>query len=204
MSVKRALSSREDEEGATHAERTLLSRHRSGDRQAFPELMGLYRAQVYTYLVRCSVPEGTRDDLFQEIFLTIHRKARSYNPAYPLGSWIFTIVANKVRDYFRAQKVQRVFSEDSTAEASSPEATPQELSTARVTAGWLEEAMTRLPPVQRELLMLCSMKGLSQREAARALKISIGAVKTHIFRARVFLARALAARNSRLKREVSK
>ncbi len=63
--------------------------------------MAAYRRPVYSYLVRSGVAEADRDDVFQGIFLKIHAAAETYDPARPLAPWLFTIVANSVRNHFR-------------------------------------------------------------------------------------------------------
>ena len=63
--------------------------------------MAAYRRPVYSYLVRSGVADADRDDVFQGIFLKIHTAAGSYDPTRPLAPWLFTIVANSVRNHFR-------------------------------------------------------------------------------------------------------
>ena len=83
-------------------ERSWLPRHCNGDQAAFPALLEAYRRPIYSYLVRTGVAQAQRDDLFQSIFLKIHSAAASYQPSRPLAPWLFTIVANSVRNHFRA------------------------------------------------------------------------------------------------------
>ena len=70
-------------------ERELLLRHRDGDSSAFPKLVARYRAPVYSYLVRCGVRESDRDDVFQDIFIKIHRAAAQFQSERPLQSLAF-------------------------------------------------------------------------------------------------------------------
>ena len=58
----------------------LLQRHAGGDATAFPQLVAAYRRPVYSWLVRCGVRESDRDDLFQSVFLRLHRAAGQYRP----------------------------------------------------------------------------------------------------------------------------
>ena len=80
-------------------ERHWLPRHVRGEKGVFAELVGAYRAPVYNYLLRCGVESGSRDDLFQEIFLKVHRAAADYKPSRPLRPWIFTIMAKTVKTH---------------------------------------------------------------------------------------------------------
>src|SRR5262245_46001422 len=93
---------------ATPDSRGALLRHREGDREAFALLVAHYRRPVYSYLIRCGVAEPDRDDVFQSVFLRIHRAAGQYRPDLPVHPWIFTIVANEVRSYHRRGRIRQL------------------------------------------------------------------------------------------------
>ena len=76
---KTGAATAKDDAGAGD-ERELLLRHLGGEPGAFADLVSRYRAPVYSYLLRCGVAEPDRDDLFQEIFIRIHRSASRYRP----------------------------------------------------------------------------------------------------------------------------
>ncbi len=177
-------------------ERTWLARHRRGDASAFPALMAAYRRPVYSYLVRCGVAEADRDDVFQAIFLKIHAAAGSYDPVRPLAPWLFTIVANSVRNHHRdrPRASSSALSEDDPLDPPDPNPGPEQIASARETLSWLEGALTALPPAQREVLLLTAIVGLRQQDVAQALKLPLNTVKTHLRRARLALAARLAAR----------
>ncbi len=176
-------------------ERTWLARHRRGDSAAFPALMAAYRRPVYGFLVRGGVAEGDRDDLFQSIFLRIHAAAESYDPSRPLAPWLFTIVANSLRNHFRSEAAGvQASPQEEAGETADPAADPERIAAARETVAWLEEALHALPLSQREVLLLVTVAGLSQQDAATALQMPLNTVKTHLRRARLALAAKLAVR----------
>ena len=181
-------------------ERSLLARHCRGDTDAFPALMSAYRRPVYSYLVRNGVAEADRDDIFQSIFLKIHAAAESYDPSRPLAPWLFTIVANTVRNHFRAHTVPiaAVPSADSLdpLDLADPNPDPEHIAAVRETVAWLEEALLALPPAQREVLLLVTVAGLRQQEVAHSLNLPLNTVKTHLRRARLALADGLADRDA--------
>lgn len=199
-------------------ERHLLARHRRGDHAAFAELVDRYRAPVYGYLVRSGVAPADRDDQFQDIFLKVHRGAASFHPERPLHPWIFTIVANTVRNYLRGRRVrQRVFAEPparagdpfrdqetAATEPIDPGADAERATGARETVDWLELRISALPAEQREVLLLSSIEELPLAEIARMLDIPLNTVKSRLRRARLALAKALAEhRRSPSGKEVS-
>ena len=182
--------------------RQLLTRHVSGDPHAFAELMEVYRVRVYTYLVRCGVRPENRDDLFQEVFLCIHRNAAKYNAEMPLSPWLFTIVANVVRTHYRREKVRVVLGGSADPENSAFDAGMHEGLEARETARWLEQQIRKLPFAQREVLVACCIKGLEHKDAAEILGVPENTLKTSLRRIRLGLAKLLMIRNARQKREV--
>lgn len=176
-------------------ERNWLPRHCRGDARAFGELMSAYQAPVYGYLVRCGVPSATRDDLFQEIFVKIHLAAASYQPSRPLRPWLFTIAANRVRNHFRDEgrrSALRAPEEDVPCTDHGPQA----LAEIQETVAWLDDALPLLPLAQREVLLLGSVGGLRLQEIATVLDMPLNTVKTLTRRARMGLAKALAAHSS--------
>jgi len=177
-------------------ERGLLIRHRNGDPEAFGKLVARYRSPVYSYLARCGVVDGDRDDLFQEIFIRIHRAANQYRVDRQLHPWLFTIVANKVRTYHRRRRVRELLdSQPMRQEPRDRSPNGERVAEAKQTVAWLEEEMRKLSPVQREVLVLTCIESLPLKEAAAALGLRMNTVKTHLRRARSTLVRKLARRH---------
>jgi RNA polymerase sigma-70 factor (ECF subfamily) len=166
----------------------LLAAHRNGDREAFPRLVQQYRRPVYGYLFHCGVPEPDRDDLFQEIFVRVHRQAGSYDPSRPLHPWLFTVVANAVRTYFRKQNRRLFFFAGPPDEdVRDPAPDGEALASARETTDWLERAIQALPLSQREVLVLATLENLPMNDIASILGLPVNTVKTQLRRARLRL-----------------
>lgn len=191
--------------GVVHLdERMLLRRHLNGDPEAFAELVAQYRAPVYGYLLRSGIEPTRCDDLFQEIFLKIHRGAATYQPEKPLKPWIFAIAANTLRSWFRKKSIPFVSAEDGGVEDVVDGApSSQQMVEAHETVEWLEDALSKLSPTQRQVVILCCIEKLEQKDVAAVLEIPVNTVKTHLRRARIALARALARRRARGSREVA-
>lgn len=170
----------------------LLVRHRDGDPDAFRALVAAYRAPVYGYLGRCGVDGIERDDLFQEVFVRIHRAAGSYQAGRPAHPWIFTIVSNAVRNHLRRRRVRQLVEGDPPA-VEPADAAPdgERRATARQALRRLERELGRLRLVEREVVLLAGVEQLALKDVARVLSLPLGTVKTHLRRARLRLARAL-------------
>jgi len=200
--IREANAAPQGERGLSD-ERELLLRHRDGDPSAFPRLVARYRAPVYSYLVRCGVRESDRDDVFQDIFIKVHRAAAQFQSERPLHPWLFTIVANTVRTHHRKQRVKELVFMEPRREVRDPAPDGERVAVARQTATWLEEEIRRLPFMQREVLVLACIENLAHKEIAAALELPINTVKTHLRRARLALVRKLARRNASMQREFS-
>ena len=173
-------------------ERSWLPRHCRGDRNAFSALLGAYRRPIYTYLIRWGCSQDVADDMFQDIFLKIHAAAASYQPSRPLKPWIFTIVVNTVRNNFRAQSVRDVVVHEADLSTVSKGGDPTQTDVAaRRLVRWVERAITTLPVTQRDVLVLTTIDGMQQDEAAEILGLPLNTVKTHLRRARIALTKQL-------------
>src|SRR5436190_826972 len=145
MTMERAMSSTAEAAQAGGArviplaDRALLERHRGGDRAAFAELVAVFRSPIYGYLTRCGVSPSERDDLFQEVFLRVHRAASEAPPIGPVAPWLFAIAVNQVRSHFRKVRVRAIVHVTETPDDGVPtgEPGPERDLEARRTAAWL-------------------------------------------------------------------
>src|ERR1043165_9090177 len=79
----------------------LLDSYLRGDRAAFTTLMGRYSNELLHFLTRFLGSRAAADDVFQETFLQIHLSADTFDSERRFKPWLFTIAANKARDYHR-------------------------------------------------------------------------------------------------------
>jgi RNA polymerase sigma-70 factor (ECF subfamily) len=175
----------------------LIQGHAEGDESAFPALVTAYRKPVYSYLGRCGVEHADRDDVFQAVFLRIHRAASQYEPDRPCHPWIFTIVANEVRSHLKRRRIRQLISA-ATPPAHHPEADPRDpapdgerIAVARQTVERLEREIRGLPLPQREVLVLACVESLPLKDVAETLGLPLNTVKTHLRRARLALGEKL-------------
>lgn len=182
-------------------ERDWLPAHVRGDREAFGRLVSAYRGFVMTLLWRYGVDPASRDDLFQEIFLKIHRAAARYRPEHALRPWLTTIALNEARNHRRksgrrSHSLTSLFHLSNQDHGNSQIAGADEVAECDATRSFLESQISALPERQREVLVLSTMRGLCLKDIARTLAIPENTVKTHLRRARLSLAKALCRRDA--------
>jgi len=172
----------------------LVGRVLAGSERAFRELVGRYERPVYSLIVRMIRDAPAAEDLVQETFLRAFARLDSYDRQRRFSSWLFRIAHNLTIDYCRRQEPATV-SYDAPGEGaglaalSDPAATsPEAAAAGGELARALVEAMARLRPAYREVLLLRYQEGLSQDEIADITELPLGTVKTYLHRARKELA----------------
>ena len=187
-------ASRPAEECSRQRERRLLLRHRDGEPEAFRAFVESYKASAYAYIVRSGVPEGDREDVFQEVFIRVHRAAATYDPTRPLHPWVFTIIVNTVRTYLRKNRETRTVGFDGVWEhflsTRGPDAERALAARESLACVWRE--LQAMPVRQRDAIWLAAAERLSMKETAEVLGVSVNTVKTWVRRGRARLTEALA------------
>ncbi len=177
-------------------ERTWLAAHLRGDQQAFGKLMQAYRKPLYSFLFRYGLDADNRDDVFQEVFLKIHRSAHLYQPSRPLSPWIFTIAINTLRDLQRKKQLHTA-DLDVAAVIEDEQPTPDKSAQLNETMDWLEQAVTALPQSQAEAFTLSMVKGMKIKEVGETLDLPLNTIKSQIRRAKQNLLSAFQARQTK-------
>lgn len=146
-----------------------------GDRAAFGELARRHGSTVRALLRRMGAPAPQADDVAQDAFLIAFERIVEFRGEGTFVAWLKRIAA---RAYLRRlQKEKRLAALANDAAADGEEAAvdvDRRLD--------LDEAMTTLSPVERLCVSMCFGAGLSHAEAATALKLPLGTVKSHVRR----------------------
>jgi len=182
-------------------EADLMSRYCEGDAGAFRELHARVAPRLVAYLRRMTGERSAAEDLVQLTFLKVHRARTAYVRGADPVPWMFAIARRTFLDEARRRKRARVqvaggdgrvpempAAIDGTRLADGPaaEADPELLRAAL-------DALSQLPPAQREALILTKMSGKSIAEAAAITGATPGAMKLRAHRAYTALRRALSA-----------
>jgi RNA polymerase sigma-70 factor (ECF subfamily) len=170
-----------------------------GDDAAYKKLMKKYHDPIFNFIYRMVHDREQVEDLTQEAFIKAFSSLSSFNEEYAFSTWLYKIATNNSIDYIRKKKLQ-VYSIDKPVESGdseflfelpddSFEADKDLISDQR--ARLLNEAIDRLPEKYRKVIRLRHSEERSYEEIAKLLKLPIGTVKAHIFRARELLYKQL-------------
>jgi RNA polymerase sigma-70 factor (ECF subfamily) len=168
-----------------------MARVRSGDREAFADLVDRHKDAVVNYLTRLTGNRDRAEDLAQETFLRLFRSAGSYSEQGLLRGYLFRIATNLVRSEERREKRLRLLmpflGRPEHAEPAAPSGMLRRELHREVSA-----AVAQLPLRFRVPLVLHEIEGWAYADIAQALGCREGTVKSRIHRGRQHLKERLA------------
>lgn len=156
-----------------------MERFAQGDDAAFDPLFERHAAHVHGFLARMVRDPRLADDLLQTTMLSVVRARGRYEPGTRFRPWLITIAANAARDVLRHQRHVEKLSPTGEVQAQGS------VSPATGDPGLrrrLEDAFGKLPPDQREAVVLSKVEGWSFDEISRALGITATAARIRAHR----------------------
>jgi len=169
-------------------DQALISAVLAGRTDAFGEIVARYERAVYNLAVRTLRDSTEAQDATQEAFFKAYRALGSFRPGAKFSTWIFTICYRLCCD--RLAKRKR-FSGDELPDRADPSAGPAALAERNDEARRLRAAIDALPEKYRAVITLYHLQGKQYEEIASVLNLPLGTVKTHLFRAKEQLRKAL-------------
>lgn len=164
------------------SDRELLRRYvRLTDHEAFAELVRRYIAFVHAAAVRQTQDATLADDVTQAVMIVLARKAGTISSDAILASWLFTVTRHAAQNAMKVQSRQR-FHERSAAAERSERVDPPDVSNADL-RDVLDEAIARLPQLERAGVLLHYFHHRSHDEVGTALGLSTDAARKRVTRA---------------------
>lgn len=171
----------------------VIEKAKQGDMAAFEKLILEYQGIIYNTAFKiCSNTEDAYD-ITQETLLKIYKNIKYFEGKSKFTTWIYRIVTNTALDYIKKHRKANVYSlnaemgedGDSYIDSIKDNApTPQELVESAETQKLVQQALDKLNPNHKAVLVLRDINGLSYEEIAKVLMCNEGTVKSRINRAR--------------------
>ncbi|MER5947809.1 RNA polymerase sigma factor [Streptomyces sp. NPDC001904] len=170
----------------------MRGRVRAGERDAFAELYEQYARPVYQHALWLTGDWSTAEDIMSETFLTAWRaRERLHAEGGSLRPWLLGIATHKAENVRRGRRRRIAFlarqREPEVVADFAPEVAGRVDDARRLDA--VQDSLDRLRRPEREVLTLCVWSGLDYQQAAEALGIPVGTVRSRLSRARARLAR---------------
>lgn len=175
----------------TQSDEELLAAHIKGDEKAFEELIARHLKGVYSFVLRFVGDDAEAEDIVQETFVKAWRSAKQYRvESSKFKTWLLRIARNSAIDFLRKRK-HIAFSEFENEQGQNvlaetvpdPAALPDELFASAQDAQALRNALQKLSPGAREILLLHYTNGLTFLEIGEMLGEPQNTVKSRHHRA---------------------
>jgi len=157
-------------------EAAILTRAVEGDGDAFGELYDLHVARIYRYIYYMTRSPTEAEDLTAQTFLKAWQAISRYEMrGPPFIHWLLRIAYNVTLNYLRGQRRHETISRIKYLEDRA--LTPEKVLEQQDTATRVRQALLRLAPSQRQVLVLRFIEGLPYCEIADIMGKSIGAIR---------------------------
>ena len=203
--VHRPATVRRQAKGA-EADRGLIERLKAGDQDALEKIFKLYSAKLYNVALRILGGDASdAEEVIQDVFLTAFRKAQMFQGNSQFSTWLYRLTVNAALGRIRRSKKAKQVTYDEFLPKFQDDGHHQ----VRPVIDWsnnldehyarneiqalIAKALEQLKTVDRTVVVLSDLEGLSDKEIAAATQLTVSAVKTRLHRARLFLRGKLAA-----------
>ena len=174
--------------------RALMQSAQDGDTRAYAELLTVITPRLRQIIAnqRRFLQHADIEDLVQEILLSLHAVRGTYDPERPFMPWFLAIARNRLADAARRYGRRNVSAQEMEQLAVT---FPTEAANMQIEEfgdpNALRQAISQLPPAQREAIEMLKLREMSLKEASAASGTSVGALKISVHRAMVTLRRTL-------------
>ena len=152
----------------------LLALVARGDIESFQTFHERWAGRVLAYVRRLSRSRELDEDVVQDVFLSVWRKAGSYRPERgDVAGWLYTMTRNKLVDLWRRAGLDAESDEELARLTVDREAGGDLLLT-------VQQALSRVETEQRRAIEMAYFGGLTYEETARRLALPVGTLKSRI------------------------
>jgi RNA polymerase sigma-70 factor (ECF subfamily) len=177
-------------------ESALVARAKSGDVNAFSELVTHYERRVFRMAKQITQNDDDAEDVLQETFLKAYTHLDNFQGNSKFYTWLVRIAVNEALMKLRKRRSDKTVPLDEPINTGEDEMVreiavwdenPEESYSREELSSVLNEAIESLKPAYRTVFVLRDIEELSIEETAEALNLSISAVKSRLLRARLQL-----------------
>ena len=179
-------------------EKKLIKKCKTGNRDAFNELVLAYQDQVVNFAYSMLSNREDAYDAAQEIFIRVYKNINTFEEKSQFKTWLFRICSNVCKDTLRKRQVRsNVISidtgnyDDEAMDIVDERHTPEEALEKSETQRRVREALKQIKDDYREVITYCDIEQRSYDETAEILRCPVGTIKSRLSRARIALKKQL-------------
>lgn len=175
----------------TREDNNLVKKCKNGDEEAFRVLIDKYKADAVNVAYQMTNDPELAEDIAQEAFIRVYKYIGNFKGESKFFTWLYKIILNLCRDYFRRQPDQNFLSLEEPPVSSilrrqipdlveNPEKQMEKKELQRM----IKEALDTLSFEHRQVIVLKDLQGFTYREIAEIVDIPLGTVKSRLNTAR--------------------
>jgi RNA polymerase sigma-70 factor (ECF subfamily) len=185
-------------------EARLIERLKEGDQDALETIFNMYSGKLYNVAHRILGAAADTEEVIQDVFWTVYRKAKSFQGHSQFSTWLYRLTVNAALGKIRRSKKNKEVEYDEFLPKFQKDGhhlvrpvvdwsdTLDEKYAKQEIHAMLSKALDQLKPLDKSVVVLSDLEGLSDNEIAATLRLTVSAVKTRLHRARLFLRGKLA------------
>jgi len=183
----------ESESPAAEEESELVRRARSGDLQAYDDLVKRYQERIYATIYHMTSNHEDANDLAQESFIKAYQALKSFKGGSTFYTWLYRIAVNKTINFLKQRKNRTHMSlndidfnaeHDPDLMALISENTPRRAASLTELQEKLNAALLKLSEPHRLVMVLHDVQGQTHDQIAEIMDCNIGTVRSRLFYAR--------------------
>lgn len=173
-------------------DQVLIDRFCSGDQTAFYDLVGRYKKKIYHLAYDITGDHHEAEDISQEVFMKVYRALKTFRRDAKMSSWLHQITVNASIDSLRRKSVKpaksmgefdNVSAQKNLIASSTQNYDPVQSTESIQIQNHISQALEKISPKERAVFIMCHYNGLRLNETAEILNVTIGTVKSLLFRA---------------------
>jgi len=173
-------------------DQNLIDRLCSGDQTAFTDLVGQYKKKVYYLAYDITGNHHEAEDISQEVFMKVYRALKRFRRDAKMSSWLHQITVNASIDFLRRKSAkpstsmtefENLSTQGDFIGSSSRGFDPVRSTESAQIQDRIAQALQKITPKERAVFVMCHYNGLKMNETAETLNITVGTVKSLLFRA---------------------
>ena len=178
-------------EGTT--DESLVAQIAKGDKRALQILYCRHNVFIYRFVLRFLSDEASAEDVVSDVFLAVWRRAGRFEGRSQVSTWLIAIARNKALSLMRARTTEPL-DEEIAESVEDPSDDPEMILQKEQRRAILQDCLTQLSAVHREIVDLVYYHGKKIEEAATILGVPLNTVKTRMFYARKRIGELIAAK----------
>ncbi len=172
---------------ALHNEPDLLQGLIRGDAEAFSEIYQWYAPRLYANLLRLVKDKDLAQEFLQDVFMKVWENRTKIHTHLSFRAYLFQISKHLVYDYYRREKIKTQVEHYLSHIGTELHTQVEDDLAYKQSKELLDQAIEKLPPMRKQVYVLCKIEGLSYQQVSEMLNISHSTISDHIVKASKFI-----------------